>query len=103
MTKSCSIGVGLDSEKRILGKRCEKMRKERKYREKMGKEAIRNGKGTNDIIESSYFSGIRIFQYDVNCFEIKKYDVTEKLESVNQTGIERRAIKTSTVYLFLLT
>ena len=34
------------------------MRKERKQREKMGKEAIRNGKGTNDIIESSYFSGI---------------------------------------------
>ena len=31
--------------------------------EKMGKEAIRNGKGTNEIIESSYFSGIRIFQY----------------------------------------
>ena len=30
----------------------------------MGKEAIRNWKGTNDIIESSYFSGIRIFQYD---------------------------------------
>ena len=27
----------------------------------MGKEAIRNGKGTNNIIESSYFSGIRIF------------------------------------------
>ena len=50
--------VGLDSEKRILGKRCEKMRKERKQMEKMGKEAIRNGKGTNDIIESSYFSGI---------------------------------------------
>ena len=30
----------------------------------MGKEAIRNQKGTNDIIESSYFSGIQIFQYD---------------------------------------
>ena len=30
----------------------------------MGKEAIRNGKGTNDIIESSYFNCIRIFQYD---------------------------------------
>ena len=29
----------------------------------MEKEAIRNRKGTNDIIESSYFSGIRIFQY----------------------------------------
>ena len=57
----------------------------------MGKEAIRNGKGTNDIIESSYFS------CDNN------YDVTEKLTSVNQTGIELRAIKTSTVYLFLLT
>ena len=38
----------------------------------MGKEAIRNGKGTNDIIESSYFSGIRIFQNDnKNCFVIK--------------------------------
>ena len=37
------------------------MRKERKYKEKMGKEAIRNGKGTNDIMESSYFSGIRVF------------------------------------------
>ena len=30
----------------------------------MGIEAIRNLKGSNDIIESSYFSGIRIFHFD---------------------------------------
>ena len=45
----------------------EKMRKDAKralIEGKMVKEAIRNGKGTTDIIEFSYFSGIQIFQYD---------------------------------------
>ena len=46
--------VGLDSEKRILTKRCGKMRKEHKKREKMRKETIRYWKSANDIIVVNY-------------------------------------------------
>ena len=45
------FGVGLDSEKRIFN---EKMRKEHKKREKMGKETIRIRKSANDIIVINY-------------------------------------------------
>ena len=48
-------GVGLDSKKRFLAKRCEKMRKEGKRGEKMGKEAIRYGKSAYDIIKFNLF------------------------------------------------
>ena len=57
------------------------MRKERKRGEKIGKEAISNGKSVYEIIEFNHFIGKRIWQYDkswsnicrgkVKCFEIK--------------------------------
>ena len=53
------IGVGLDSKKRFFS---EKMRKDAKRGEKMGKEAIRYGKSAYDIIKFNYFIGIRIWQ-----------------------------------------
>ena len=45
------FGVGLDSEKRIFN---EKMRKEHKKREKMGKETIGYRKSANDIKVVNY-------------------------------------------------
>ena len=37
---TAELGVGIDSEKRILGKRCEKMRKVRKERERWEKRLL---------------------------------------------------------------